>query len=117
KAGVFSDERVEAGSEPHRDKLRQPLRRVCGRCFLQPPHNLNVQRQQEGKFVELILLTDRFDIPAEEILLLYRYRWQIELFFRWLKCTLGCKHFLSHCENGFELQFYAGLIAGLLITL
>ena len=65
----------------------------------------------------MILLTDRFDVPAEELLLLYRFRWHIEIFFRWLKCTLGCKHFLSHSQNGFELQFYAALIAGLLITL
>jgi hypothetical protein len=116
-AGVLSDECVEAGSDPHKNKLHQPLRRICGRVQLEPPHNLNAKRQAQNEFVELTLLTDRFDIPAGDLLLLYRYRWHIELFFRWIKCTLGCKHFLSHSQNGFELQFYAGLIAGLLIVL
>ena len=117
QAGVLSDQRVAVGSEPHRDKLRQPLRLIRARVRLEPPHNINVKRQPQGEFVDLILLTDRFDVPAEELLLLYRFRWHIEIFFRWLKCTLGCKHFLSHSQNGFELQFYAALIAGLLITL
>lgn len=116
-AGVISDEQIEAGSAPHKGKLRQPLRRIRGRVRQEPPHNLNAKRQPQDEFVELTLLTDRFDIPAEELLLLYRYRWHIELFFRWIKCTLGCKHFLSHSQNGFELQFYTALIAGLLIVL
>jgi hypothetical protein len=116
-AGVTSDQRVEVGSEPHRDKLRQPLRLIRARVLLQPPHNLNVKRRPQGEFIELVLLTDRFDVPAEDLVLLYKYRWHIEIFFRWLKCTLGCKHLLSHCQNGFELQFYVALIAGLLITL
>ncbi|MCB9950381.1 MAG: transposase [Planctomycetaceae bacterium] len=47
----------------------------------------------------------------------YRYRWQIELFFRWLKCVLGCRHLLSHCESGVTLQVYAAVIASLLISL
>jgi hypothetical protein len=117
KAGVFSDRFVEVGSAPHAGKLRQPLREVRARVFLHPSHNLNAPRQAAGEFIELRLLTDQLDISAEDLILLYRYRWQIEIFFRWLKCTLGCKHFLSHCENGFELQFYAALIAGLLIML
>src|SRR5215510_13727684 len=41
----------------------------------------------------------------------------IELFFRWFKCILGCRHLLSHSENGVHLQVYMALIASLLISL
>jgi hypothetical protein len=41
----------------------------------------------------------------------------IELFFRWLKCILGCRHLLSQSENGVQLQVYMALIASLLISL
>src|SRR3990167_8763311 len=57
------------------------------------------------------------DLPAELIVLMYRYRWQIELFFRWFKCVLGCKHLLAHSENGLTIQVYCALIASLLIRL
>src|ERR1043166_4612820 len=41
----------------------------------------------------------------------------IEVFFRWFKCILGCRHLLSHSENGVQLQVYIALIASLLISL
>ena len=63
------------------------------------------------------LVTDRLDLNAEVIALLYRYRWQVELFFRWFKCVLGCKHLLAQSENGIRLELYAALIASLLIVL
>jgi len=40
-----------------------------------------------------------------------------QLFFRWFKCILGCRHLLSHSENGVQLQVYMALIASLLINL
>src|SRR3989304_4634555 len=43
----------------------------------------------------LLIATDRMDLSAELIGLIYRYRWQIELFFRWFKCILGCQHLLA----------------------
>ena len=63
------------------------------------------------------IVTDLMDIPAEIIALIYRYRWQIELFFRWFKCVLGCKHLLSLSKNGVSIQIYCALIASMLITL
>ncbi len=65
----------------------------------------------------MLLVTDRLDLPAETVALLYRYRWQVELFFRWFKCVLGCKHFLAQSENGVTIQVYCALIASMLITL
>jgi len=66
---------------------------------------------------DMLLVTDRMDLPAESIALLYRYRWTIELFFRWFKCVLRFGHLLFESQNGVEILVYCGLIVSLLITL
>ena len=66
---------------------------------------------------ELLLVTDRLDLPAELVVLLYKYRWHVELFFKWLKCVMGCRHLVAESEDGVKMQVYAALIAGLLIVL
>ncbi|MBF0559545.1 MAG: transposase [Nitrospirae bacterium] len=65
----------------------------------------------------VLVVTDRMDLSAETIALIYKYRWQIELFFRWFKCILGFKHYFSYSENGLTIQVYYALIASMLITL
>ena len=65
----------------------------------------------------LRLVTNRLDLPAEVVALAYRFRWQIELFFRWFKCVLGCRHLVSTSANGVRLQVYVALIVSLLISL
>jgi hypothetical protein len=65
----------------------------------------------------LRLLTNRVDLDAEVISVAYRHRWQIELFFRWLKCTVNFRHFFSESENGVALQIGAAVIGTLLIAL
>lgn len=54
---------------------------------------------------------------AAEVGALYRRRWQVEGFFRWLKCVLGCRHWLAESEHGVTLQLYLALIAGLMLHL
>lgn len=49
----------------------------------------------------------RLDLPAEVIGLIFRHRWAGEIFFRFFKHTLGCRHLLSHKKDGIELQVYA----------
>jgi hypothetical protein len=56
-------------------------------------------------------------LPAELVWLLYRKRWQIELFFRWIKCILESNHWLAESQCGVTLQMYLSLIAALLIQL
>jgi DDE family transposase len=63
------------------------------------------------------LVTNRLDLDAELVALAYRYRWAVELFFRWVKCVLGCRHLLSQTANGVRMQVYVALIASLLISL
>ncbi len=65
----------------------------------------------------LLLATDQLDLPADLVADLYRYRWQIELFFRWFKTILRADRLLSLSHNGLTLVIYCALIASLLITL
>ena len=65
----------------------------------------------------LVLVTSRQDLPAELVGLIYRYRWQIELFFKWLKSILGSAHWLAESPRGVAIQLYAALIASLLLVL
>jgi hypothetical protein len=60
------------------------------------------------------LLTTLMDEPAHVIGKLYRHRWTIELFFRWLKCVAKFEHLFSHNANGIAIQFYVAVIAVLL---
>ena len=65
----------------------------------------------------LRIATNLLDVPAEIIAILYAYRWTIEIFFRQFKHLLGCRHLLSHNQNGIEIQSYCAIIACLLIAL
>ena len=63
----------------------------------------------------LRLLTSLMDVPAWVVGELYRRRWQVELFLRWLKVFAGYKHLLSHSRNGITTQFYVAVIGCLLM--
>ena len=52
---------------------------------------------------------------AELVSLIYRRRWSVELFFRWVKCVLGCRHFLAESPRGVAIQLYLALIAAVLL--
>ena len=65
----------------------------------------------------LRIATNLLEVPAEVIALIYIYRWTIEIFFRFFKHVLGCRHLLSHSERGIEIQTYCAIIACLLISL
>jgi hypothetical protein len=62
-----------------------------------------------------LILTNRFDLKTHEIIMLYAYRWQIELFFRCIKRTFNALHLWAHERNGVESQFYLYLIVYLLL--
>lgn len=63
------------------------------------------------------LLSNLLDVGAEIIGLLYRQRWQIELFFRWLKCYANFDHLISHQKEGVLLHFYVAMIGVILMYL
>jgi IS4 transposase len=66
---------------------------------------------------ELLLVSNkaREELSAELLALIYRSRWRVELFFKWLKCILGCRHWLAESPRGVALQVYCALIAALLL--
>jgi hypothetical protein len=68
-----------------------------------------------GKILRII--TNDLDAPAEEIADLYKQRWQIELFFRWVKQTLRIRHFVGVSENAVRIQIAVALIAFLILRM
>lgn len=56
------------------------------------------------------------ELSAELIARIYRYRWQIELFFKWLKSILGCRHWFAESPHGVAIQIYTALIGALLLA-
>jgi len=82
----------------------------------------NDKHHKEYRFVSFvaidelfILVTDRFDLKTYEIIMLYAYRWQVELIFRFLKRTLNALHLMCHDPRGIEIQFTSYLISYLLL--
>ena len=63
---------------------------------------------------QYLILTNRLDLTTFQVILLYAYRWQVELIFRFLKRSLNGLHLLSHSKEGVTIHFYALLIAALL---
>ena len=116
-AGIVRDAVVDIGCKANRGKINRPLRIVEVECT---PH-----RKPSGKTARggpeqgdtILIVTDRLDLPADVVSLLYKRRWQIEIFFRFFKHVLGCRHLLSTDKNGIELETYAAIIACLLIAL
>jgi len=102
-AGVASDTLVRVGWRADQTPALPPVRRIA----------VTLTDKDEP----LLLLTSDLDLPAELIALIYQHRWQIELFFRWLKCMAHLEHFLSESPEGMTLQLYVTLIATLLIAI
>ena len=106
--GVQSDRVVHLGCAKSGAVFKQPLRVVqvdTGKT------------DSQGRPEVLLLATDRLDLDAELVALGYRFRWAVELFFRWFKCILGCRHLLATSRDGVTIQLYVGVIASLLISL
>jgi hypothetical protein len=108
-AGVRRDCLIRRLGTPHQSRLLpQPFRVVLV---------ASGKTTAQGTEEVLVLVTNHLDLEAEVVALAYRFRWAVELFFRWLKCVLGCRHLLSQSANGARLQVYVAIIASLLISL
>ena len=70
-------------------------------------------RISTGKIIRLV--TNDLKAPSREIADLYKQRWQIELFFKWIKQNLKIKHFLGVSQNAVRIQLFVALIAYLLL--
>lgn len=74
-----------------------------------------VVRITTGKLIRV--MTNDLDAPAEDIAELYKQRWQIELFFKWIKQNLKIRHFLGTSENAVRTQIFVALIAYILLRM
>jgi hypothetical protein len=95
------------GNEDHRSFSDKPPTRLLRRVTVWDEKNQK----------PIILLTDLLDVPASVIGTIYRQRWQIELFFKWLKCWAGLDQMISRDPKAITLQFYVAVIATLLLHL
>lgn len=116
RAGVIGDTVVRLGYKQQRPG--HPVRVVQVRTT---PHKKTGGRKggTAGPPSDGIIriATNLLDVPAEVIAEIYRQRWTIELFFRFFKHVLGCRHLLSQDPVGIQIQAYCAVIACLLIHL
>jgi hypothetical protein len=89
-----SDQTIKYDNDPYSNVWRLVRFYVCGEVFC--------------------ILTDRLDLSTFQVIMLYACRWQVELFFRFLKRTMNGIHLIKHNETGVTIQFYAILITALL---
>jgi Transposase DDE domain len=76
-----------------------------------------LQLERAGQETVTLIASEEFEkMSAPELAELYRKRWQIEGFFRWLKCLIPCRHWFAESEGGVSLQIYLCLISGLLLA-
>ena len=76
-----------------------------------------VEVRCQGQHLLLVTHHAAEQVWPELVALIYRPRWSIELYFRWIKCILGTRHFFAESPQGVALQIYLALIAGLLLRL
>jgi len=120
-AGVISDQIVEIGLSKKPDqRADHPTRLICVKCS---PHQKRGKGKRRGvgqtgptSDGTLRIVTDLLDVPAHVIAFLYAYRWTLEVFFRFLKQILGCRHLLSTRIEGIQIQMYAAVICCMLLN-
>lgn len=80
-------------------------------------HPLRLVETEDTEGNPIIILTNDFELSATEISDIYRYRWQIELFFKWIKQHLRVKHFYGLSQRAVENQLFIALITYCLMLL
>ena len=101
--GVRSDQTVVLTSAASRKHYPDPLRRI---------HYYDAEQDRSLQF-----LTNNFDLPALTICLLYKSRWQVELFFKWIKQHLRIKAFYGYSENAVKTQIWIAVSIYVLVAI
>ena len=119
KAGVVRDALVRMGLKSKaKDRPDHPMRLIVIEA---EPHEKRGGRRGKtagpGNKGTIVIATNLLDVPAEIIALIYHHRWAIEVFFRFFKQMLGCRHLISHKAEGIMIQVYCAIIACMLINL
>lgn len=100
--GVILDETIEVTSKGKPLRLRHIIFRF---------------KDVNNKQQTFSLITDLMKTPAREVTEIYRDRWNIEVFFRWIKMFLQIRQWMSRSRNGVRIQFYSALIVYLMVLL
>lgn len=107
-------------------KFRRIYSRPCDRqcvksdhigMFMYPEKLRKIRYYDTASDREFVFLTNNFDLTAADIALLYKNRWQIETFFKWLKQHLKVKSFWGYTENAVKIQLYCAIIAYCLVAI
>jgi hypothetical protein len=101
--GVRSDQTIVLKGAMTKKSYPDPLRRV------------SFYSEETDK--KLVFLTNNFDVPSLTIAILYRYRWRVELFFKWIKQHLRIKRFFGTSENAVKTQIWISVTVYLLIAI
>lgn len=80
-------------------------------------HPFRLIQTQNEKGTKYWFLSNRFDLTCEEIILIYKHRWDVEVFFRFIKQELNFSHLISVNENGIKIILYMTLILAMLILI
>lgn len=102
-AGIRSDQRIRLAGKRTRDSYPDTLRRI------------HLIVPETGR--SLVLLTNNFLLPAVTIAALYKARWQVELFFKWIKQHLRIQHFYGTAENAVKTQIWIAITIYVLIAI
>jgi transposase len=102
-AGVRSDQTIILTGKDTPGYYPQPLRRI---------HFYSEERDKHLNFI-----TNNFDLPAAIIAMLYKMRWKIELFFKWIKQNLRIKTFFGYNENAVKTQVWIAVCAYLIVAI
>jgi hypothetical protein len=101
--GLRADQTIRLVTPKSKDAYPARLRRV------------SLRDPETGK--RLVFLTNLFDPPAATIAAIYKNRWQIELFFKWLKQNLAVKHFFGNSINAVKAQIWIAVCTYLLVLI
>jgi hypothetical protein len=110
---VVADQRVTLGSPNNHTSVVLPgLRLVTADVLprIKTGHRAPTPRRYE-------IVTDRWDLTAAEVVQIYLWRWQIELFLRWLKSHIRLPRLLGYSENAVELSVWLAILVHLLTLL
>ena len=102
-SGVTSDQIIRLEGLKTKDQYPELIRRV------------SYHDSESGN--DFVFYTNSLDVSAELIALLYRYRWRVELFFKWMKQHLHIKEFFGHNENAIQIQIYTAIAAYCIVAI
>jgi hypothetical protein len=101
--GVRSDQTIMLTGPKSSDLYPDPLRRISY-------YSAEMDKR-------LVFLTNDFSVPSETVAAIYRYRWQVELFFKWIKQHLRIKRFYGTSENSVKTQIWIAVSVYVLVTI